>query len=103
MTIRKSLKLSIYFLLGVNISLLFNVLFVEAGGKFKIPEEYQNIEAGSYIDEYTQLFTYETICSGYYIVDRSNANKTKYTGYGPLADKYTYEEIPFSYTDSISN
>lgn len=66
---------------------------------YKYPYPYNEYEAGQWISETEQFFTYETICSGYYIADYSNKNKIKYTGYGDLEFKYTYEqEIPYFIT-----
>jgi hypothetical protein len=47
---------------------------------------------GSYQPVYDQLvdvYTYETICKGYYTVE-DNGIDIVYTGFGDLADQYTY-------------
>jgi len=44
-----------------------------------------------------EIHTYETICKGYYTIDKTDKKKVVYTGYGDLDFKYTYEEfIDFS-------
>lgn len=41
-----------------------------------------------------QVFTYEELCRGFYTVEEKK-DKIVYTGYGDLADKFTYEtDIP---------
>ena len=47
---------------------------------------------GSYqpvYNELVQVFTYETICKGFYTVEDNGVTIT-YTGFGELADQYTY-------------
>jgi len=43
-----------------------------------------------YDDPYTKVFTYEKLCKGFYTVE-DNGTIIKYTGFGDLADEYTYE------------
>jgi hypothetical protein len=76
---------------GIIIGTLLSFAFVFVEAKVKLPSEYQDIEPGIWLDEYTQFNTYEELCTGYYLVDYSNKNKIKYIGYGDLAGKYTYE------------
>lgn len=40
-------------------------------------------------NDLVQVFTYETICKGFYTVE-DNGVSIKYTGFGELADQYTY-------------
>ena len=74
-----------FFIVGVLIASTTSI----AVAAFKFPED---VEPGSWISDTEQYFTYETLCKGYYIVDYSSKNKIKYTGYGDLDFKYTYEE-----------
>lgn len=36
-----------------------------------------------------QVFTYETLCKGFYVVE-DNGDSVRFTGFGDLADDYTY-------------
>lgn len=85
------------FIIGSLTSTLI-LLAAFANASVKLPPDYQHIGPGGFIDSTHQLMTYEQICNGYYIIDTSNKNKTKYIGFGDLADKYTYEEVPFTLT-----
>lgn len=70
----------------------------------KVHYPYSELEAGTMIDSNHQFMTYETICSGYYIIDTSNKKKTVVIGYGDLKDKYTYEiQIPDIVASSSSS
>lgn len=80
---------TLYVIVQATLLILF-AYYLDAHAALKIDYPYSEYEPGEYIDEYTQFFTYESICSGYYLVDYSNKNKIKYTGYGDLAEKYTY-------------
>jgi hypothetical protein len=83
----KSQLLAIFFGVIIGIMITFDIVTA-----YSLPDEYTNIEAGTMLDNNHQLFTYETLCKGYYIKDTSNKNKIKYIGFGDLDFKYTYEE-----------
>jgi len=51
-------------------------------------------------DGLVQVYTYETICKGFYTVE-DNGTIIRYTGFGDLADQYTYES-PSPALDKIS-
>jgi len=78
-------------------AIVFGIVNISLAG-LKLPYPYTEYEPGQWISETEQFFTYETICSGYYIKDVSNKNKVKYIGYGDLDYKYTYEEAVLSTT-----
>lgn len=89
-------------------SYAFNFLFLAVGfllsfGVSVFAVSNLEIEQNAYFEQYGEyfsdvsdpehlVFTYETLCKGYYEIDSSNKNKIKYIGYGDLAYKYTYEE-----------
>lgn len=85
-------KKRLLFILVLVQILFFSFFAWYAYAGVKVPWPYSEVEPGGWIDNDHQLLTYETICKGYVIVDYSNKNKIKYTGFGDLADKYTYEE-----------
>ena len=81
-----------YIFLSILILITYvNITYI-TNAKVDIPYPLSEIEPGQFISDTEQLFTYETLCSGYYIKDTSNKNKIKYIGYGDLSDKYTYEQ-----------
>lgn len=47
-----------------------------------------------------KVFTYETICKGFYTIE-DNGVEIKYTGFGDLADEYTFSEPSLSKVDSL--
>jgi len=52
-------------------------------------------------DDLVKVFTYETICKGFYTVE-DNGVTIKYTGFGDLASDYTYETDSTTSKDSIA-
>jgi len=55
-------------------------------------QEYALKYTGMYQPVYDQpvkIYTYETLCKGYYTLE-DNGLEIKYTGFGDLADDYTY-------------
>jgi hypothetical protein len=54
-------------------------------------------ENGRYFSDTRQkdfeIHTYESVCKGYILVDKTQEDKIVYTGYGSLADEFTYEKI----------
>jgi len=60
---------------------------------------------GSYqpvYDDLVKVFTYETLCKGFYAVE-DNGTIIKYTGFGDLAENYTYEtESPYYKQDIVA-
>jgi len=41
-------------------------------------------------DDLVKVYTYESLCKGFYTIE-DNGVTIKYTGFGDLADQYTYE------------
>jgi len=64
-------------------------LEVEQADYYKINKEYFT----DFSDPNFEVHTYETICKGYYTIDKTDKKKVVYTGYGDLDFKYTYEEF----------
>jgi len=85
------------------LALIVGTLFIAA-----IANEANNleIEQAAYFEKYgtyfsvpydeltrTEVVTYDERCRGYIEIDFSKKGKIKYTGYGDLSSKYTYETI----------
>jgi hypothetical protein len=92
-----------FFGFGFLIASLLCVHLNSAHAGYKIPYPYTEYEPGEWISPTEQFNTYETLCTGFYIKDISNKNKTKFIGYGDLDFKYTYEEnIPSDIVSATS-
>lgn len=82
------------------------VLAVTSTEKALIQEEQTQASkyTGSYqpvYDKPIQVFTYETICKGYYTVEKT-ADSIIYTGYGDLKDQYTHtEKLPQTKVEAL--
>jgi len=93
----------IYFAVGFFLSAVFFGVINLSWAALKLDYPYSEYEPGTWIDDKTQFFTYESLCSGYYLVDYSNKQKIKYTGYGDLANLYTYEVPVISFISPTSS
>lgn len=87
---------TIFFLLGVLATYSFSVLALTAELEQDIQseQEYSLKYTGSYSPIYEkdyQVFTYEGICKGYYVITDNGVEKRS-VGFGDLADEYTFVE-----------
>jgi len=87
----------IYVVVGFVCSIPVTSAFALTLTESKVIADYQEAAfsiTGSFepvYDDKLSVFTYEKLCKGYYTVEDNGVTVT-YTGFGDLADNYTYEE-----------
>jgi len=93
--------ISFAFFLAVNVS--YGLTVLEKNEIISFQESAQKLtgDFASVYDDLVQVFTYETVCTGFYAVE-DNGVTIKYTGFGDLKDEYTYT-IDKSVVDSIAS
>jgi len=95
------LKKPFYVLLGLCVGLsagyyvnTVSALTLSEKNLIKQEQQYAQKYTGSYFPVYEgpiKIFTYEKLCKGFYTVEDNGVDIT-YTGFGDLADEYTYKE-----------
>jgi len=103
----KTLYVFLGLIIGVSSSLVLNYVdasFFTGLSSVEIIEEQQDAlkYTGNYVsdvtDPNTQVHTYEAPCKGFYIIEKTDTDIVS-TGFGDLAEQYTYTE-KITYVDT---
>jgi len=93
MVVRNTFYLFLGLVLGLSFALILNTSYAQFSDIIQ-EQVYAEKYTGSYQPVYEtdfQVFTYETLCKGFYIITDDGVEKTV-TGYGDLAELYTYTQ-----------
>jgi len=108
MKVRNYFYLTIAFVVGLSLSAVItsvNALTLSEE-KIIVDDQLSAIKyTGMYqpvYDALVQVYTYEKICKGFYTVE-DNGIIRSYTGFGDLADQYTYNEPTYKIIEPIAS
>jgi len=93
MVVRNTFYVFLGLALGISLSLILNAAYAQTVSSDILQEQvYAEKYTGDYQPVYEkeyQVYTYETICKGFYVLQDDGTTLTS-IGYGDLAELYTY-------------